>query len=77
MNVCVCVYWDVNFWSCVTVPQQIKDFWGFLDHYMGGHHSLVKLAELIRNNTKDPEVLSKLDNLEKTLKGTDDSKDAN
>lgn len=43
---------------------------------MRGYHSLVKLSELIRKNTEDPAVLSGLDNLEKNLKGADDSKDA-
>lgn len=44
---------------------------------MRGYHSLSKLTELIRKNTEDPEILSGLDNLEKTLKGTNDSNDAN
>ncbi|XP_067471540.1 cytosolic phospholipase A2 gamma-like [Thunnus thynnus] len=50
------------------VPQQVSSFWDVLDRYMRGYHSLLKLTELIRKNTKDPAVLSDLDNLQKTLK---------
>lgn len=72
-----CVYRHGYFWFCVTVQQQVENFWGVLDRYMRGYHSLLKLTEVIRKNTKDPKVLSELDNLEKTLKGTNDSNDAN
>ncbi len=37
---------------------------------MRGYHSVLELTELIRKNTKDASVLSGLDNLQKTLKGT-------
>ncbi|KAM6914145.1 cytosolic phospholipase A2 gamma-like [Lycodopsis pacificus] len=58
---------DVVFlWT--EVPQQINSFWDVLDHYMRGYHSLLKLTEVIRENTEDPTVLSDLDNLQKTLK---------
>lgn len=62
---------------CVAVPQQVNSFWDVLDRYMRGYHTLLKLTELIRKNTEDPTVLSGLDNLQKTLKGTNDSSDAN
>lgn len=64
-----------DFGFYVSVPQQASSFWDVLDRYMRGYHSLLKLTELIRKNTKDPVVLSELDNLQKTLKGTNDSDD--
>lgn len=60
----------------VAVPPQVNSFWDVLDRYMRGYHSLLKLTELIRKNTEDPTVLSGLDKLQKTLKGTNDSSGA-
>lgn len=68
-------YRHVYLYLYVSVPQQVRRFWYVLEYYMRGYRSLLKLTELIRRNTEDPAVLSGLDNLQKTLKGTNDSND--
>ncbi|XP_053194191.1 cytosolic phospholipase A2 gamma-like [Scomber japonicus] len=57
-----------NFPDWLKVPQQVKNSWDVLDFFKRGCHTLLKLIELIRKKTKDPAVLSDLDNLQKTLK---------
>ncbi|XP_068565332.1 cytosolic phospholipase A2 gamma-like [Cebidichthys violaceus] len=52
----------------LKAPQHVNDFWDVVDRYMRGYRSLLKLTEVIRENTEDPTVLSDLDNLQKTLK---------
>lgn len=68
-------YRHVYLYLYVSEPQQVRRFWYVLEYYMRGYRSLLKLTELIRRNTEDPAVLSGLDNLQKTLKGTNDSND--
>ncbi|XP_062295351.1 cytosolic phospholipase A2 gamma-like [Scomber scombrus] len=50
------------------VPKQVNNFWTVLDLYMRGCHSLLTLTEMIKKITKDPAVLSVLDNMQETLK---------
>lgn len=55
----------VSLWT--EVPQQINSYGDILDHFMRRNYSLLKLSELIRNDTEDSPVLSELENLQKRL----------
>lgn len=61
----------------ISVPHQVSNFSDFLDSYTHVHGGLLELTELIKKNTEDPAVLSGVDNLQKTVRGSIDSSDGN